>query len=923
MNEREQRLEQLFHAALQAPPEQRATILHGLCGHDAALLRDVEALLRHDVEETQAAFRRPGGVTSLIMPTDVKGATGSSAATSDSALRLPADRRLDSPAAALPKRFGRYDILGVLGEGGMGVVYRARQDKPRRDVALKVIRPGLISPSILKRFEYEAHVLGRLQHPGIAQVFEAGMADAGAGPQPYFAMELIEGEPLHRFVHGAALDVADRIELMARVCDAVHHAHQKGVIHRDLKPANILVARGAVAEPKILDFGVARATDSDVQAATIRTDVGQIIGTIQYMSPEQISADSDALDTRSDVYALGVIAYELLAEQPPLDLAGRTVHEAARAICEQEPRPLGVVNRALRGDLETIVAKALEKDKARRYQSAAELAADLRRFLHDEPISARPASAMYQLRKFARRRRGLVVSAGLVFLAVLGGAVVSTVMALRAIAAEQLAHDRLALAEQRREEAERQTRVAEAVNEFLNNDVLAQASPMLEPDRDIELRTVLDRAAERIAGRFPDEPLVEAAVRHSIGMSYLELGELDSAAAHQRAALTTFESELGDDDLRTIQGLLGLGEVYWKQSRLDDAEALWQRAADAGKRVLGDRHELTLTAINDLAVILLDKGRLVEAEAALRANLAARQEALGPDHRDTLVSMNGVGSALKRQGRWDEAEPVFVECLARSRAALGDEHPDTLIVLNSLGLLYAELGRFEEAEGLCAEALEVKRRVLGPEHSGTLAAMNNMGYVHGLQKKWDECLAHYQPTYEIRERVLGPDDPDTLLSMNNLGWLYAQMGRNEEARELLVALRDAAERLHGPDDLETYYASHTLAGLYKRMENYVEAERLFAIACDGFRQALPERHYRFGHALVGHGVTLAALERYDEAEAALLEGIGILEQRIGAPDARTQDAIRQIVALYERRGRAEDANAWRARLADAAQAQAP
>jgi serine/threonine protein kinase/formylglycine-generating enzyme required for sulfatase activity len=337
--------------------------------------------------------------------------------------RLIASAR-DRASQGHPKQVGPYRILEEIGEGGMGTVYEAEQDSPRRTVALKVIRAGLASPALLKRFALESQVLGRLQHPGIAQVYQAGTAETAAGELPYFAMEYVRGVDVRTHVNQNKLSLNERLELLARLCDAVEHAHNKGVIHRDLKPGNILVDQAG--QPKILDFGVARATDSDMQVTTMQTDVGQIVGTLQYMSPEQVAADSRCLDARSDVYALGVIAYELLTGQAPYNLKNQVIHEAARIIQEEEPTSVSAIDRVFRGDVETIVAKALEKDKQRRYQSAARLAEDIRRHLADQPILARPPSAMYKLQKFAKRNKVLVTGMTAVFVVLAAGVIVST-----------------------------------------------------------------------------------------------------------------------------------------------------------------------------------------------------------------------------------------------------------------------------------------------------------------------------------------------------------------------------------------------------------------------------------------------------------------------------------------------------------------
>ena len=414
---------------------------------------------------------------------------------------------------SFPASIGRYRIIRLLGEGGMGAVYEAEQDQPRRRVALKVIKTAWATPEALRRFEREFQLLGRLHHPGIAQIYEAGTANTGFGFQPFFAMEIIHGTSLVEYADARHLNTRQRLALMIQVCEAIQHAHDRGIIHRDLKPANILVDENG--RPKILDFGLARVTDSDAQV-TRQTDVGQLLGTLAYMSPEQVLADPSALDTRSDVYALGVILYELLAGKLPYQLA-RHLHEAVQTIQQVDPNPLSTVNRMYRGDIETIVARALEKDKARRYASAAELAADIRRYLEDQPITAKAPSTIYQLQKFARRNKALVVGTAAVFLVLVAGIIVSSREAVLARRAEQI--------------AAKEAASANAVVSFLQHDLLAQASarnqsrPGIKPDPDIKVRTALDRAAGRIAGKFDGQPEVEAAIRDAMGKTYEDLAQ--------------------------------------------------------------------------------------------------------------------------------------------------------------------------------------------------------------------------------------------------------------------------------------------------------------------------------------------------------------------------------------------------------------
>jgi eukaryotic-like serine/threonine-protein kinase len=563
-----------------------------------------------------------------------------------SSTSMPAERQL-------PTSIGRYRIIRLLGEGGMGAVYEAEQDQPRRHVALKVIKAAWASPELLQRFVQESHVLGRLHHPGIAQIYEAGSADTGFGRQPFFAMELIHGKPLVEYAEEHKLSTRQRLELMIQVCDAVQHAHQRGIIHRDLKPGNILVDE--TGRPKILDFGLARITDSEAQT-TRQTELGQVLGTLPFMSPEQVTGDPEAIDTRSDVYALGVILYLLLAGKLPYTLTGH-LHEAVRTIQEVDPPPLSSVSRIYRGDIETIVAKALEKDKTRRYASANSLSADIRRYLDDQPISAKPASASYQLRKFARRHKALVAGAGAVFVVLCVGIVASTREAVRA----------------RRAEAS-----AQAINNFLENDLLGQASaasqsgPATKPVPNLTVRTALDRAAARVDGKFDKQPEVEAGIRDTMGVTYFDLGEYPEARKQLERAAELYRSSLGAENPKTLQAVSSLGKVAERQGKYSEAESLLSHTVDIERRVLG------------------------------------------PEHPETLTSMDYLATDYWYLGKYAQAETIDSHVLEISRRVLGPEHPDTLKNMDTLALVYANQGKYARSEALSQQALEIERRVLGP-----------------------------------------------------------------------------------------------------------------------------------------------------------------------------------------------------------------
>ncbi len=491
--ERHERIGTIFARARRLPEGDRDAFVDDACSGDAELRGEVESLL--------AAHEDDSGFLDTAALREKLGAVAAESV---------------ADAAPVPERIGDFRILRVIGEGGMGTVYEAEQDDPKRRVALKVVRGGLVTRGMLQRFHLEAQVLGRLRHPGIAQIYQAGTADTGGGGQPYFAMELITGRPLLDHARTHELNARRRLQIVALVCDALHHAHQKGIVHRDLKPANIIVEDDG--QPKVLDFGVARATDADIQTITLQTAAGQLVGTIPYMSPEQAAGDSALIDIRSDVYSLGVITYELLTGRLPYPVDGKMVHEAARVIREEDPTRLSSIDPALRGDVETILAKALAKEKERRYQSAAEFAADIRRYLADEPITARPTSAMYQLRKFARRNKALVggVSAGIaVAVVALAGATVYSLGQAR-VATRQAYRATIAAAES----------AVEAGDAITARQLLDATRSDL---RNWEWRFLDARLNQEIAHREPEEPIAAA----SLGADGSELLVLSTSGTLQ------------------------------------------------------------------------------------------------------------------------------------------------------------------------------------------------------------------------------------------------------------------------------------------------------------------------------------------------------------------------------------------------------
>jgi serine/threonine protein kinase len=575
------KIEAIYYTALEkkSPEEQRA-YLEEVCGEDKELLGRVEALLKaHDEAGSflQAPVLGPG-------------------VTID-----------ESPLTEGPgTKIGRYKLLQLIGEGGFGVVYMAEQEKPiRRRVALKIIKLGMDTNRVIARFEAERQALAMMEHPNIAKVLDAGATDTG---RPYFVMELVKGIPITEYCDKNDLDTRQRLELFIDVCKAVQHAHQKGIIHRDIKPSNVMITlHDGKPVPKVIDFGIAKATQHRLTEKTLFTDFRHFMGTPVYMSPEQAEMSGLDVDTRSDIYSLGILLYELLTGSTPLEekmLLNAAHDEMCRMIREEEPEKpstrLSTLGEMLaevakhrhvqpdqlckivRGDLDWVVMKTLEKDRTRRYETANELVLDIERHLRDEPVVAGPPSAVYRIKKFLRRNRVLVTSVATVMVVLVGGIVASTIFAVR---------------------AERQAKISQAVTDFLENDVLASVDPAKAKGLEVTVRYILDEASESMADKFEDEPLVEASIHQTLGSTYLSLGEYKAAEQHLERARQIRRERLGEEHSDTLASMNKLALVYEKQGRYDEAEKLHIKTLEIRRRVLGEEHPNTLASMNNLALM--------------------------------------------------------------------------------------------------------------------------------------------------------------------------------------------------------------------------------------------------------------------------------------------------------------------------------
>ena len=789
-----------------------------------------------------------------------------------------------SPEQQLPDRIGDFRILNLLGQGGMGVVFEAEQDKPRRKVALKVVTASILSDELRRRFELEAQVLGHLQHPCIAQIFETGMHASRGGSQPFFAMELIRGVPLDEFVRAQDLSIRDRLGLIARVCDGIHHAHQRGVIHRDLKPANILVDHRG--QPKILDFGLARATDSDIQAATMLTGLGQIMGTVPYMSPEQASGDPNALDARSDVYSLGVVAYQIISGQMPYVSEDSQLAEALRVVREEEPRPLGSVNRSLRGDVETIIGKALEKEPARRYDSASAFAADIRRTLNDQPIEARAPSTIYQLRKFVWRNRALMSGVAAVFLALVIGLIGTARGYFRA-----------------RDETSRAQRTA---NFF--QTILQAVDPAVAQGSDTSLlKSILDGTDARIDTELADAPRVEATIRATMANVYYSIAELEIALEHGRTAHELYTNQYGPHSLQAITQHRTIGSLLLRAGRDKEAEAHLLENLALVEMAHGPEHDETYKTRRELGIAYLEMKRTSEAEAYLEPVLAYCRAVHGDEHEDTLVTINSLGLVRIEQHRYDEADELLAEVLETRKRVFGETHPETITAIHNLAGCYWEQGKFAEAEGIYRDALDRYRVILGEQHTSTLQLIENLAGCLRRQGRVDEALPIQRSIYETCKSKFGTEDVRTLEREAALGLLLRIAGHLDEAEPLTRHAYDGFLEILGEEHEKTLISANNYATVLSQQGK-------FDLATE-FRERVIEIRLRVNGeedpntllVLNDQGTLWMRQGRYEEAEALLRRVLSVRRRTLGDLDMSTLESVLTLGMICHNSGQTEEA----------------
>lgn len=908
-----ERIQQIFDEASELPPNQRPNFVADACQGDRTLYLQVESLL--------LALEQEGNFLEDQIASYAANIT----------------------VANAPEGIGAYRILSEIGRGGMGVVYLAERadGQYQRRVAIKLVQRGLASgPELLRRFSLERRILAGFQHPNIAQLLDAGVTEDGT---PYLVMEYVEGTRIDKYCDNRELSLRERIELFRHVCSAVQCAHRNLVVHRDIKPSNILVTAEGV--PKLLDFGIAKllragdasaATPDDPAELLTLTAPAERLMTREYASPEQVRGL--AITTATDVYALGIILYGLLTGHHPFEAYRADFIALERAICETEARaPSAAVSRLpdlelapqLRGDLDSIVLKAIRKEPGDRYVSVDQLSEDLNLYLQGFPVLARRGTRRYRAAKFMRRHLwGISAAAGFVLLLLAFGAGMS-LLAVRLARERTRSNEEAVKARQAQE-------IAEAVNHFLQEDVLAQASashqagtgPNAKADPNLTVRTALDRAATAIAGKFGGQPMVEASIRQTIGQAYANLGLLPECQLQWERSLDLFQRFSGKQNADTLNAMRLLGDLYMREGKYPRAEQLYRETLELDRRALGLQNPVTVGAMYSLGVLYTREGKYSQAESLLAETLAISlrvsgemdsdsvglmrdlasaysddgkygqaeplfQKALevehrlfGPDYNDILVTKLYLARLYNRQGRYLEAEQLGGDALNSARRILGEAHPTTAFLTSLLANTWLEEGKYTEAQSLFEKALNLDWRLFGDENPNTLTALSDVAKVYQVQGRFAEAERLYTRTLEARRRTSGQEHPGTLNLMGDLAALYDREGRYKEEEALLAATSSAQRRVLGDSNPETLSHLSALGRIQLKLGRYAEAEAVLRATLDAYRKTSPDTWQRYNcESLLGR--SLAGQKKSADAETLEISGYqGLVKHTsfIAAPD---------------------------------------
>jgi eukaryotic-like serine/threonine-protein kinase len=826
-------------------------------------------------------------------------------------------------AGAVSSFIGPYRILQVLGEGGMGIVYIAEQSTPIvRRVALKVLKLGMDTKQFVARFEAERQALAVMDHPGIARVHDAGATDAG---RPYFVMELVHGVPITEYCDANHLSTNDRVTLMTGVCRAVQHAHQKGVIHRDLKPSNVLVGmQDGRPSPKIIDFGVAKAIDHRLTNLTIYTEIGQRIGTPAYMSPEQMEMSQLDIDTRTDIYSLGVMLYELLTGTLPFseDLLRRAITTPQLLRETDPPTPSARVThlgndltrvaslrqtdavslgRTIAGDLDWITMKAMAMDRTHRYEAANDFALDLQRYLAFEPVTARPPTTRDRVAKFARRHRMGVTVAAVIALLVIGATIALGVLAQR------LARER--------DRAEREAARASSIAGFLQ-DTLSSADPWSGGNREVSVIEALKTATAKVDRAFRNQPLVAADVRRTIATTYSGLGRFDEAATLARSALDAQKTTLGEHGEDVAKTLGVLANVYKEQGQYGQAETAAREALTIRQGLRPVDEAAVAESLGQVARVLDARGQYKEAQARAEESLAIRRRVRGPRNEQVAESLGTLAQVVGNGAAdFPRTEQLLREQLDILRGLHGSDNVQVGLVLNDLAVNRLRMEDYGEAESLYLESLATLRRVLGDEHPEIASSLENLGGVYFRTKRYQESLQALDQVLAMRRKMLGDRHTAVGRTLANIGMVRSAA---QDYAGAVASLTDAEVRLRatlGAEHPEIVTVSVNLGDALNKEGDHAAAERKFREALAIALKTLPDDHPELTRSRSRLGNLLVSERRFAEAEPLLLAAAAGRERKLGRDHATTKAAAADIVTMYDAWDKADKAAPWRLRAA--------
>lgn len=956
-------IESLYELLIKTPSAEREAVLDRICAGDPVLRAKANALMEQESSTPDVVQALTQEMTSGFETGEFKASSG------------------PIPGQVIA---GRYTLIERIGEGGMGEVWVARQTEPvKRKVAIKLIKAGMDSRLVLQRFEQERQALAMMDHQNIAKVLDGGLTQ---DRHPFFVMELVHGQPLTKFCDDAKLGIRERLEVFIPICQAVQHAHQKGIVHRDLKPGNILVSvHDGKPVPKVIDFGVAKATSGRLTDDSLSTQFGAVVGTLEYMSPEQAGLTGEDIDTRSDIYSLGVLLYELLTGFRPIDarrLKKAALTEMIRMIREEEPskpstrfstdesapsmaalrhtEPRKLVS-LLRGELDWVVMKCLEKDRSRRYETANGLSLELQRYLAGETVMAAPPSTMYRLQKFMARNRVVVLASGAVAAALLAGVIGFAWQANlarkerdAAIVAQQseaeqrrradeqkaAAEAQRARAESAEAEAKRRAEELEKVAEF-QGKMLSQVNPAQAGTRlseDVRTRfnaslsktgvsqaeqksqqemfasqwsrvnttdaaldlidqTILKPAIAAIDKQFVDQPVVSANLKHVLAERYHDLGLNQAAMTLEHQVLAERRRVLGVDHPDTLISMGNLGVYLNALDKRKEAEPYYREALEKSRRVRGDDHPETLVCIANMGSMLRVNGKFSEAEVLFREALDKRRRILGDENPETLTSLDDWGMLLKDQGKLNEAEPYYRETLEKRRRVLGEDHRDTVRSANNLATLLKDQGKLEESITYFRQIVEIRRKTLGDVHPDTLRAIQNLGAVLNSNGNNNEAEALLREALASQRRILGTDHHSTLTTLGNLSVLMIGQNKLAEAEPLCRETLERRRRLLGDNHQETLIANNVMGLVLARQKKETEAEPYWRDTMTISQRVLGPAHP--DTMIYTHNLArlMADQNKNDEAEKLYREVVQRGGPAIGAGHPIVMSATRHLSSL--------------------------